>query len=243
MYQAKKMAAMAGVLAAGLVLTAGAEAALVNRGGGMVYDSALNITWVADWTAAKTSGYDADGMFNDWQAAKLWADDLVFGGYSDWRLPVTAQPDSTCSAIATISGFPYYGGYGCTGGELGHLFYVDMGGTGGTYLQDQTGQTPQQLANRALFGSAVPFGVYASGTDYVGDSNYTWAFGTEGSQGVVVKTGGSPYFALAVRNGDVASTAAVVPEPQTLALALAALGLAGVMRRRGVQAPQPDTAS
>lgn len=213
-------------LAALMVGTAGTQAALVNRGGGMVYDTTLNITWLADWNHAKSSGFDADGLL-DWQTANDWANGLAHGGYTDWRLTKVAQPDTSCSAIADLYGNMYYGGFGCIGSEMGHLFYVDLGGTADEWLAGQTGQTQQQRDNLAMFSGSIPFASYASGTEWVGDSNFIWAFGTEGSQGVVSKS--SPFYALAVRDGDVA---AEVPEPHSLALALAALGLAGLARRR-----------
>jgi MYXO-CTERM domain-containing protein len=69
---------------------------------------------------------------------------------------------------------------------------------------------------------------YWSGTEYAPDSSYAWDFRTYfGLQGFAVKT--SALYAVAVRPGDVAAS---VPEPQTLALALLALGAAAVARRR-----------
>lgn len=63
-----------------------ALAALWDRGGGMVFDDNLQVTWLADANFAKTSGFDADGKL-DWYAAHAWVDGLVVHGYSDWRLP------------------------------------------------------------------------------------------------------------------------------------------------------------
>ena len=37
------------VAAALVALSGAAQAALVNRGGGMIYDTTRNITWLADW--------------------------------------------------------------------------------------------------------------------------------------------------------------------------------------------------
>ena len=43
------------VLLAGLGFTGASQAALIARGGGMVYDDVNNITWAADANLAKTS--------------------------------------------------------------------------------------------------------------------------------------------------------------------------------------------
>ncbi len=67
-------------------LSSGANAALIDRGNGMIYDSDQDITWLQDANYAKTSGYDADGKMN-WNDAAQWVADLSYGGYSDWRLP------------------------------------------------------------------------------------------------------------------------------------------------------------
>ncbi len=83
-------------LLAGIALSGAAQAMLIDRGGGLIYDNVLNITWLSDANYAKTSGVDADGLMN-WTAANAWAAGLVYGGYSDWRLPTTLQPDASCS--------------------------------------------------------------------------------------------------------------------------------------------------
>lgn len=72
--------------AVGLMATGSAQAALLDRGGGLIYDDVLDITWLQGANYAKTSGYDADGRMN-WSAANVWAEALSYGGYSDWRLP------------------------------------------------------------------------------------------------------------------------------------------------------------
>lgn len=45
----------------------GASASLIDRGGGLIYDSTKNNTWLQDANYAKTSGFDADGKM-------YWAD-------------------------------------------------------------------------------------------------------------------------------------------------------------------------
>jgi hypothetical protein len=48
------------VAAFGCMLTAGtAQAGLIDRGNGMVYDNWLDITWLTDANYAKTSGHHA----------------------------------------------------------------------------------------------------------------------------------------------------------------------------------------
>lgn len=54
----KTMKAMA-TTAAMVAWTGAAQAALVDRGGGMIHDTTCNLTWLADMTYAFTSGYAA----------------------------------------------------------------------------------------------------------------------------------------------------------------------------------------
>ncbi len=197
---------------------ANAQAALVNRGGGMVYDTTFNITWLADWNTAKTSGYHADGAM-DWDSAKAWADNLVFGGYDDWRLP-SAQH----SAGASVCG----PAFDCTDSEMGHMFYDNWGATRG--LDFYTGSN---AANLALF-SNVQAGPYWTGTDYASDPSSAWFFytaSTGGFQTYVSKR--PPLFAVAVRSGD-------VPEPSSLALALVSLLAMGMLASKSRQAGPPS---
>lgn len=68
-------------------LLSNANAALETRLGGLaVYDTDIDITWLTDADYAKTSGYDADGLMN-WYDANTWAASLNISGTSNWRLP------------------------------------------------------------------------------------------------------------------------------------------------------------
>ncbi len=219
--------------AAAMVAMAGAaQAALIDRGGGMIFDSTRNITWLADMNYAFTSGHTGTGVQANgrmtWGAAMAWADNLVYGGYSDWRLPTLNPADTTCSRnFNPGGGFPtQYLGTGCTGGELSGLFVTDLGNKPSESVLNQVGDTAEQIANLALF-SNVQSVDYWSGTEYAPDPNRAWnfrAFG--GNQGLDFHF---PMFAVAVRPGDVTAS---VPEPNTLALALLALGATAVARRR-----------
>ncbi len=218
-----------------VALSGAAQAALIDRGGGMIYDTTRNITWLADMNYAFTSGYAAakaggtgsnqilaNGRMG-WGAAVAWADQLVFGGFSDWRLPTLNPADASCTG-----GFGVGVGYDCTGGELSGLFVTDLGNKAGESVLNQVGDTAEQIANLALFSNVKSF-TYWSGTEYAPNPNDgVWRFGTAGgNQSFGGK--GNPYFAVAVRSGDVAAS---VPEPQTLALALLALGATLVVRKR-----------
>jgi len=213
------------VAAAAIVGLAGAaQAGLVNRGNGMIYDSTRNITWLADMNYAKTSGYDGDGRMT-WSQAKAWADNLTFGGYSDWRLPTLNPADTTCSNNFNAGGSfgQQYYGYNCSGGELSGLFVTDLGNKAGQSVLNQTGDTPEQIANLALFSNVQSYR-YWSGLEFAPVSSYAWFFNTNiGFQDYVGKD--FELYAVAVRPGDVA---AAVPEPQTLALVMMAFGAAMV---------------
>jgi hypothetical protein len=92
------------------------------------------------------------------------------------------------------------------------------------------GDTAEQIANLALF-SNVQSSSYWSGTQSAPDPDVVWAFRTQqGFQGLRdINDQFNMGFAVAVRRGDVTAS---VPEPQTLALVLLALGATVVVRRR-----------
>lgn len=106
----------------GCMLTTGsAQAGLIDRGNGMVYDNWLDITWLTDANYAKTSGYHATGLM-DWQEATDWAANLEYAGYSDWRLAGVDPDDYTCTPS------PGYG-FTCKGeqNELAGMFSNHLG--------------------------------------------------------------------------------------------------------------------
>ena len=88
-----------------------ASATLINRGGGMIFDTDLNVTWLQDANYAKTSGYDSDGAMT-WSETMSWAANLAYGGYSDWRL----ANSSACHIDSCTST-----------NELSHLWYIELG--------------------------------------------------------------------------------------------------------------------
>ena len=95
-------------------------------------------------------------------------------------------------------------------------------------MLNQVGDTAEQIANLALF-SNVGSDFYWSVTEYAPGPSDAWGFCTSVGFHVYVYDKSNRLYAVAVRPGDVA---APVPEPQTLALALLALGATVVARRR-----------
>jgi hypothetical protein len=75
------------------------HAEFINNGGGMIYDTNLNITWLQNANYAKSSGYDSDGLMTFNQASS-WAASLIYGGIGGWRLP-TFDPANPRPATAT----------------------------------------------------------------------------------------------------------------------------------------------
>jgi len=62
------------------------NAALNDRGGGLIYDDVLDITWMQD------ANYFGSTM--TWNDAVTLVDNFVLQGYDDWRLPAS---DCSCS--------------------------------------------------------------------------------------------------------------------------------------------------
>jgi len=195
-----------------------AQATLIDRGNGMIYDSAQNITWLQDANYAKTSGYDTDGRMT-WGQANTWANNLTFGGYSDWRLTnIVDQGRDGCNW--GVSGTDCGYNVSTSGNELANLYYDTLGNTG--YSLVHTSADGVNFLN-------LQFSAYWSGTEYAPDTDFAWRFNTfDGYQGNRYKD--NSFYAWAVRSGDVASQA--VPEPSILALfGLGLFGLAAGKRR------------
>lgn len=228
------------VLPVALGLAGAAQAALIDRGNGMIYDSTLNITWLKNWNQAAGSSFDNGSSTSDgrmtWASANAWAEGLNFGGFSDWRLPTMVDTGSSgCD-------FSYAGGTDCgfnvqtkTGStvysEMAHLWYESLGNKSfcppGDATCDGYPQDGGGLTNTGPFLN-MQSDYYWSGTVYAPDPAFAWVFGTlDGIQAENFQS--TDVYPVAVRPGDVA---AAVPEPQSVALALLALGAAAAARRR-----------
>lgn len=181
------------------------HAALIDRGNGLIYDTDLDITWLQDANYAKTSGYDSDGQMT-WQEALGWADQLEYGGYSDWRLPkIESQYGDLTFAYDGTGAL----GYNITSqdNELAYMFYVNLGGIG-TY--DEAGN----FTHNAGFTGPIPIlnlhdsaQWYFSGNrvetpEYAG---YTWVFNMLVGYNNWTSVN-SEWYVWAVRDGNVLAT-------------------------------------
>lgn len=186
------------------------------------YDSATNLTWLADANAIHTSGYQdprseslasrADGAVT-WFTATFWAANLDVHGVTGWRLP-SLSDQSSCTSV----GFHQV----CattvvdSTSEIGRLFHATLGNAQG------------QIANTGPFLN-VQANDYWSGrlVSKLYGSPPVWAYKVSTDGYEQLSQSGSA-FAWAVHDGDVA---APVPEPASAALGFVAFACMAVRRR------------
>lgn len=111
-----------------------AQAALHDRGGGLLYDDVLNVTWLQDADYVVTSGFAKDNAI-DWANANRWVKDLVYHDpvrnvdITGWRLP----------KVRPIDGKAFTGKFSVDGSsdegynivspnsEMAYMFHVNLG--------------------------------------------------------------------------------------------------------------------
>lgn len=111
-----------------------AHASLIVHGGGLVYDTDLNITWYAN------PNY-VTHVYGDYAA---WAAGLNVGGVTGWRVPTTP---GTTTGITNE-------------GEMGHLFYDELKNP---VVLDGVGQPTGRFDNKGPFTN-LNAGFYTSTT-------------------------------------------------------------------------------
>jgi len=243
----------AAALIASLVFTGAAQAALHDRGGGLIYDDVLDITWLQNANYGAASAYDNGSSTTDgkmtWANAMDWAANLSYYDsvrgvtYDDWRLPQApvlnhfglynftlsydGSTDHGYNIHAVGTTFANY-----PSSEMAYLYYRSLGNTG---RYDTAGNTTGCSIATCLTNSGPFLNIQRGYWTLNGDTLQHLAgqfadtaitFSMDGRQ--TYSGTGLQLNAWAVRNGDVAP----VPEPETWALLLAGIGLLGYRARR-----------
>ncbi len=184
------------------------------------YDTALNITWLANANYA--------GTLMDWTTATTWAANLNVNGVTGWSLPTMTNPNANCNTF-TYSGGPC--GYNNPStSELAHMFYTTLGDKA-AYDASGNPQASYGLTNTGPF-SNVQSDFYWSATEYAPSTYNAWVFNTSnGLQPYYSKT--SYLYAWDVHAGDVGASSVPVPAAVWLfgSGLIGLLGMSGKRRR------------
>jgi hypothetical protein len=189
-----------------LFVCAPASATLIDRGGGIIYDDQLSVSWLQDGDQAPSPA----PSITRWARYNAWAQDLVVRGYDDWRL---ASMDLNADGMVVDCAF--VSETACRDNEYGHLFYYGLGGSSG---QDKTGD--QIAPGGALLTNIQAF------YGWNGPPTPDWNLFDFRRGGL--NAGVAPYRAWAVRGGD----SVQVPEPSSLVLSIIGLLFGSRIRRR-----------
>ncbi len=196
--------------AAAALLVGGNAMALkrtVDIGNGLASNGEHRV-YLHDSNYSKTTGYSRHGLMTFAEAVE-WADQLVFAGFSDWRLPKYLERPLLNQA-------PFF--------NVQDYYWLDGKYGGGQML-------PGETDSYALPGEKLVFGAYDEEYYFSPQDTYNYAIafrfsGLDEPVSVPPDHGVGPVLdRLPI---------AAIPEPSTYALMFAGLGLVGFMARRSV---------
>ncbi|MET0067457.1 MAG: hypothetical protein ABW076_14010 [Candidatus Thiodiazotropha sp.] len=218
----------------GLLMSASAQAALFDRGGGLIYDNVLDVTWLQDASYLHTSnGVDSAVT---WTTATQWASSLNYYDsvrattLSDWRLPhMTLSYDlGTDVHYNDASVDP--------GNELAYMYYVNLGFPANPVIDpNQPETTPLPVSsnpdNLDLFQNINYLGTWTDQVEPIeGRVNTAWYFHLHFGSTQLDTSGSDWGFAWAVMDGDVSTSP--VPVPPALLLMGSGMALLGFMGKK-----------
>ncbi|MCG8046868.1 MAG: DUF1566 domain-containing protein [Candidatus Thiodiazotropha endolucinida] len=203
------------------------NAALIDRGAGLIYDDVLDVTWLQDASYAMTSGVAPYARMS-WLDAVSWVDGLQYEDsvrgvvWDDWRLPTTINDPASL-------------GYDTAGlsSELAYMYYINLG-YAPNYSHNRFDPVPESSNNNPFINLA--YRGYWSGTlsDFSDQAWYLhFHFGSQEINSIW-----DEQRIWAVRDGDVLTETEQqpnvnVPEPSVLLLMMTGL-LAIVGRRKSM---------
>lgn len=140
------------------------QAALIDRGNGMIYDSDQDLTWMQN----------PNGSGGNLNQATAWAAALTHGGYDDWRLAsMDINTDGTivdCSSASASA---------CLDNELGYMYHQNSvtHATPGLFLTPQTNAFfwSSTITNDPNFSVLFNFTSGNAGVGPVTNSSVAWA--------------------------------------------------------------------
>ena len=238
-----KFLTTAAVLA--ISLSTGAQASLVARTGGMVYDTVNNITWAADANLFQTQAASNANLVSEIIAANGGVIHDTPNGYDNGTYTLTtADFDTTTGRMTwwgaqawannlTLGGVTGWSlpstpiedfGYNVTSSQMGDLFYNQLGVSAGSSIATSTNSNYNLFTNVQIFS-------YWSGSEYAPNPSSAWGVATDVGYQYHNLSKGDQLYAWAVRPGDVAA----VPVPGAFWLfGSAMVGLMGLKRRGSI---------
>ncbi len=238
-----------------LGVSTGAQASLVARAGGMVYDDVNNLTWTADANLFKTQAASNANLVSQIIAANngvihdtantsdtpansgtynlTIADFTTSNGQMTWW---GAQAWANNLTLGDVKGWslPVEPTGTNTTSQMGDLFHTQLGAVLGSWNDEESITNPTTYnANYNLFTNIKQSDHYwSSSEENVNAIGYDTSWIDPGSY-----TKGNRFYAWAVHTGDVAAVIApaAVPLPGTVWLFLTGLiGLPGLKRRKNI---------
>jgi hypothetical protein len=209
-----------------LGLSSGAQAALHDRGGGLIYDDVLDVTWLQnpmliagtpfddDYSKAPAINPNTDGLVS-YYAAQAWVQSLQYYDavrnvtWTGWRLPRVRPVNGVSLNVRSAYDGSTDVGYNITSTqhELAYMYYVNLKNKGryntNGVLQTEYGleDDPADPADESLFPN-LKAGLYWSSTLRPDNDTNAWDFRLDRGATTAAFLGYVRYV-WAVRDGDV----------------------------------------